>query len=314
MKMTLISTVLNEGATIDTFLDSILSQTVLPDEIIIVDGGSIDGTSDILSSYESQFKDIGVSFKIFTLKGNRAVGRNYAVRKASYEHILCSDVGCELDKWWVSFMKKAFKRDVDVVGGYYYSFKDSDSIFQKCVGVYMSVMPDKLNQASFLPSSRSIGFTKAAWKSVGGYPEDLDTSEDLQFVRALKTGGAHFTTQKKALVYWPQSRSLLVAFLKFFKYARGDAEALYFRPNVYLLFVRYILFMILLMLNFFGFGMLGFMVIGASYFLWSIQKNIRYLQRHPLSIVLLPLIQVTADSAVMLGTASGVLTRILSRY
>ena len=49
---TLITTVLNEEETIGDFLKSLSSQTKLPDEIIIVDGGSTDKTLSIISNFK----------------------------------------------------------------------------------------------------------------------------------------------------------------------------------------------------------------------------------------------------------------------
>ena len=51
-----------------------------------------------------------------------------------------------------------------------------------------TVLPamDDIDPQTFLPSSRSIAFTKEAWAAVGGYPEWLDYCEDLLFDLALR--------------------------------------------------------------------------------------------------------------------------------
>ena len=49
---------------------------------------------------------------------------------------------------------------------------------------------DEVDPATFLPSSRSVAFRKAAWAAVGGYPEWLDYCEDLVFDLSLRERGA----------------------------------------------------------------------------------------------------------------------------
>ena len=49
--ISLIATVLNEGQSMHRLMQSLVEQTRLPDEIVIVDGGSRDDTVAILHSY-----------------------------------------------------------------------------------------------------------------------------------------------------------------------------------------------------------------------------------------------------------------------
>ena len=51
MRVTVISTVLNEGEAIRRLLDSLLAQTRRPDEVVIVDGGSRDSTVAVIQEY-----------------------------------------------------------------------------------------------------------------------------------------------------------------------------------------------------------------------------------------------------------------------
>ena len=53
-QISVISTVLNEAEGIDPLIDSLLRQTVPPAEIIIVDGGSNDGTWEKLQAARSR--------------------------------------------------------------------------------------------------------------------------------------------------------------------------------------------------------------------------------------------------------------------
>ena len=52
MQFSIIIPVLNEMKNIQNFLESLYTQTVTPDEIIIADGWSTDGTYDFLKKEE----------------------------------------------------------------------------------------------------------------------------------------------------------------------------------------------------------------------------------------------------------------------
>ena len=139
MKTSFISTVFNEQKSIDLFAQSILHQTRLPDEIVIVDGGSTDATASVISNFKFQISNKKIVFKFLVKKGNRAVGRNKAISSASGDIILCSDAGCILDSRWVEEIVKPFKhKAVDVVAGYYKG--NPQSVFEKCLVPYVLVI------------------------------------------------------------------------------------------------------------------------------------------------------------------------------
>ena len=51
LRVTVISTVLNEGASIRLLMDSLVAETRRPDEVVITDGGSRDTTVAVLAEY-----------------------------------------------------------------------------------------------------------------------------------------------------------------------------------------------------------------------------------------------------------------------
>ena len=86
MKISFIATVFNEEKAIKKLLNSIFSQTELPDEVILVDGGSTDTTVSVISNYKfviSNKKRKLPKLILLVKKGNRSVGRNAAIKKAS---------------------------------------------------------------------------------------------------------------------------------------------------------------------------------------------------------------------------------------
>ncbi|OGK54123.1 hypothetical protein A3H80_05095 [Candidatus Roizmanbacteria bacterium RIFCSPLOWO2_02_FULL_37_19] len=318
-KVTCITTVLNEEKTIKAFLDSLLQQSKKPDEIIIVDGGSIDRTIEIAKKYVSKFSNLTAGWRsqisIYIIYGNRSVGRNYAISKASHELIAVSDVGCILDADWLKNIIQPFEQDasVDVVAGYYSPNIGKPTIFQQCLATYTCIMPDKFTE-DFLPSSRSIAFKKSAWKKVGGYPEELDTCEDLVFAKKMKFSSFNFQISNHAIVFWPQKENLWQAFKQFFNYAKGDGRALYIRPTTPFLFLRYVVGLIILyaFLKTSSPTLLSLLcMLFIAYIIWAVVKNYHYI-KHWKAFTYLPLLQVMSDIAVIAGMTVGFVSRFIN--
>ena len=311
MKVSFIATVYNEESSVGALLDSLIKQSKMPDEIIIVDGGSSDRTVANIKNQISKIKYQKVKFKIFKKKGNRAVGRNDAINKASSEIIVCSDAGCILDKNWVKNIIEPFNDPkVDVAAGYYKG--NAKTIFEKCLIPYVLVMPDKIDENNFLPATRSMAFKKSVWKRAGGFPEKFSNNEDYVFAKKLKAIGAKIIFEKKAIAYWTPRSNLKDAFVMFYRFAKGDSESRIFRPKVLLIFLRYIVGFTFLSLFFFfkSYIILNTLyLILCLYILWAIIKNYKYV-KDTRAIFFLPLIQVTSDVAVILGTIGGLFLSI----
>src|SRR5260221_1514766 len=318
MKISFVTTVFNEEKTITKLLDSLYSQTMLPNEIIIVDGGSTDSTLSVISNF--QFQISKTKIKIITKKGNRSVGRNEAIKRATGDIIVCSDSGNILDKNWIKNITRAFidsrlrgnDKRVDVVAGYYKG--KATTVFQKCLIPYVLVMPDNVDPENFLPATRSIAFTKSIWKKAGRLDEKLSHNEDYAFAQKLKKIGAKIVFAKDAIAYWLPRKNFTQAFIMFFRFALGDTEAGIFRSNVLLIFVRYIFALYLMFLGVLEksfFPIIILFVCFVMYTLWAIKKNYTYVKEKE-ALWILPVLQYTADLSVILGTSIGFL-RLISR-
>lgn len=307
-KISLISTILNEEKTIERFLDSIILQSHKPDEIILVDGGSRDGTISNVKSQISNYKLQKMKILVLSKKGNRAVGRNEAIKYAKGDIILSADAGCILYKDWIKNIIEPFKDEsVDVVAGYYKG--NAQTVFQECLIPYVLVMPDKIDPNNFLPASRTMAFRKSIWKEIGGFPEKYSHNEDYVFAKELKKREVKIVFKKNAIVYWLPRKNLKEAFIMFFRFAYGDAEARIFRPKVGLLFARYLLifclFLLALIPRYKSFTLL-IVLLFLGYIFWSINKNYRYVKKLK-AMFFLPIIQFTADIAVLSGSLFGIL-------
>jgi len=303
MTVSLIVTILNEQKYILSLLNSFLSLSVKPDEIIIVDGGSTDQTVQLIKSWQKENK---LKLVLLQKKGNRSVGRNLAISKAKNDWIAITDAGCTLQKEWLAQLIWSSKGS-DVVAGYYVGrFKTN---FQQAVIPYALVMPDRVDKNIFLPATRSMMIKKSVWQKIGGFDENLSDNEDYDFAIKIKKAGYKIKFAAKAMVEWIP-RSNFLSFLKMiYRFAKGDTYALIFRPKVLLIFVRYLLaILITLGISLFSLkAAIALIVIGLiAYSLWAIKKNYLYVKD---GWYFLPLLQIGSDLAVMMGSFLGLVQK-----
>jgi len=215
--------VLNERDSLPTLLASLSAQTRLPDEVIIVDGGSTDGT---LTYLREEARVGRLPLVVLSVPGaNISTGRNCAIATAKGDVIAATDAGVRLGPDWLQCLITPFAKEPapDVVAGVFRSAPES--VFERALGAITLPRLDELGAGTFLPSSRSVAFTKIAWNSVGGYPEWLDYCEDLVFDLALRRQGAVFALAKGAVAHFRPRASLRAFARQYYRYARGDGKA-----------------------------------------------------------------------------------------
>ena len=237
-KVSVIVTVLNEEGSIGTLLASLGDQTRPPDEVVIVDGGSTDGTLASVRAFAER-----APFPVTALSSpgaNISQGRNQAVAAASGPIIASTDAGVRLEPDWLEKLVAPFGSEarVDVVSGFFVA--DPRSLFERALGAVTLPRVEEVNPARFHPSSRAVAYRKEAWQAVGGYPEWLDYCEDLVFDFALRDAGCAFTFAPSALVHF-RPRATFQAFLRqYFRYARGDGKADLWRYRHLVRYVTYL--------------------------------------------------------------------------
>lgn len=222
MRVSVISTVLNEGESIRRLLDSLAGQTRPPDEIVIVDGGSRDRTVAILEEYTDR-----LPLRVLRAPGaNISAGRNVAIRASTGDVIASVDAGVRIEPDWLAHLVAPFDPAGPVhqaVAGFF--VPDVATPFEMAMGATVLPTLDEIDPATFLPSSRSVAFTKAAWEAAGGYPEWLDYCEDLVFDFRVREVTGGFGWAPGAQVHFRPRGSLRSFFRQYYRYARGDGKA-----------------------------------------------------------------------------------------
>ena len=206
--VTVVATVLNEARDIPRLVDSLLAQTPPTDEIIIVDGGSTDGTWEWLQQTARTHPALlAVRAETCSLRytpGPVAKGRNLAIAAATHLVIACADAGCAYRPDWLAQLTAPLVQGEAkyALGGSCLDMSDPtvwDLASAPFFGVKLSlVAPNKSCTA------RSMAFTKELWRQIGGFPESVLLGEDTLFDLEARKRTAPAFAPARAL-YRPQN-------------------------------------------------------------------------------------------------------------
>ncbi|HEY3901258.1 MAG TPA: glycosyltransferase [Chthoniobacter sp.] len=222
-KRALIATLLNEAGAVEKWWSCLGAQTDQPDEIVIVDGGSRDGTWEKLQSLATKN---ATPVRLEQRRCNIAEGRNCAIRLTDAEIIVSTDAGSFPDANWFRELTRPLLEDptIDIVGGRTCSVCETP--FQKYLRLFEPAHDTPQAEGAVFSSSRNIAYRKKTWEAVGGYPEWLTlAAEDALFNYELHAIGMKFVPNPQAIVHWPE-RSAERDYLRLlYRNGFGAAEA-----------------------------------------------------------------------------------------
>jgi len=322
--ISLIVTTLNEGPAIRRLLDSILAQTLPPDEVVIVDGGSTDDTVAQIEGYADR-----LPLRLLIAPGaNISQGRNRAIAAAQGDILAVTDAGTRLEPVWLEAITRPLRQDPDVMAVAGFFVPDPHTAFEVAMGATVLPTLAEINPSTFLPSSRSLALRRRAWEAAGGYPEWLDYGEDLIFDFNLRKLYGPFAWAPQAIVHFRPRGSLRAFFRQYYRYSRGDGKADLWRRRHAIRYTTYLVATPLLL-------SLGWWLHPAFWLLWlcgfaaycsTPYRRLRAAWRRPLAdgrhlgaaarlytLALVPLIRVTGDIAKMVGYPVGVMWRLQHR-
>jgi glycosyltransferase involved in cell wall biosynthesis len=216
VKVSLISTCKNGAAHIEEFLGSLAAQTRTPDEIVIADGGSTDGTVDLLKRHEeiTLIEEPGAGI---------ARGRNVAIAAATHDVIAVSDADCVLAPGWLEALLAPIADGADVSMGI--TEPMADGFLEEVFAALNVPDAEEIDPGRFMPSARSVAFRREAIEQVGGYPEWLPIGEDMWVNHRWRERRLDLRFAPEAVVRWRSGGPTRRNWARYFRYARGDAQA-----------------------------------------------------------------------------------------
>ncbi|HYG08825.1 MAG TPA: glycosyltransferase [Pyrinomonadaceae bacterium] len=212
----------NEENSLPALVESIRRQTHQPAEVILVDGGSTDGTVRLARELGANCEGWRV---IEATEATPGRGRNIGIGAARSEWVALTDAGIRLEPEWLENLVAVARadRDVSVVYGNYEAA--AGSFFERCAALVY--LPPKMEQAGGRlrgPSIASALLKRAVWEAAGGFP-DLRAAEDLFFMEHVKRLNFKIAYAPRATVWWQLQPTLAKTFRKFTLYSRHNVWA-----------------------------------------------------------------------------------------
>lgn len=202
-------------------------------ELIVVDGGSTDGTLGMLE----EWRDV-LPIRVVDAPGtNISQGRNVGIAAARTDWVACTDAGCRpVPDWLAAF--EAERGHADLLAGIY--VVEGRTAFERALAVALYPSPDEIGTRERLvlvwlrvfgkryeathAATRSIAFSTELWRTVGGFPEHLYAGEDPAFSLAAVECGFRVKLVPEATVYWRPRATWRANARMYRAYARGSVR------------------------------------------------------------------------------------------
>jgi len=185
MKVAVVSAVYNEEKQVGLLLESLLTQTRVPDEIVMVDDGSTDQTAWLIECCARHYPSVRL---IRNTNQGPAASRNIAWRAAHSDIVIFTDGDCVPNHDWVEKILTGFvsengavpttvdqrKTQVGAVGGTYRTLNDH-SILARFVGYEIAWRYRNVYGEIDAHGAYNLAIRKKVLEEVGGFDESYKT-------------------------------------------------------------------------------------------------------------------------------------------
>jgi GT2 family glycosyltransferase len=216
MRVSLVTTVKNERSSAAGLIAAVKRLSRQPDEWIVVDGGSNDGTAGPFLAEPA--------CRLVQAAGNIARGRNLAISRSTAPVIAVTDGGCRPAPDWLARLSEPIEAGrADIAAGATVPRVRRPLDAAQWALLDQFVLPG-ISRRRPAVSSRSLAFRREVWE-LAAYPEWLDHGEDTWAVREWLRRGLRLERVAGAVVEWDLRDSFRAVLAQHFRYMRGDGRA-----------------------------------------------------------------------------------------
>ena len=213
MRLSVIIIVRNGEKFMPDALDSLVHQSVNPDEVIIVDAESTDRTREIVKKYAKKYDII----KLYVEPGTRGEGRNYGVKVSTGDIVAFMDVDAIANGLWVEEMKRAMGDGADVVAGREVRLGYTGFTSLKRVGMLHKGV-------DITYPSVNLAYKRSVFNAIGGFDPWFKEAEEVDLNFRAVDAGYKMVYNERAIVYHRARETFTGFFKQSFWYGFGRKE------------------------------------------------------------------------------------------
>ena len=207
-------------------LKSIKYLAPLPNEVLVIDDNSTDGTKEILKKWKGVSSKYNKRILLKEKNKGPADSRNRGIEISKNELIAFTDDDVIVDKLWLKYITSKLQNSHEMlvgVGGSVKSIK-GDILSQYYVEHRILEAPKSLN---YLPTVNCCLKKKALLK-IGGFNTSFSFAggEDTDICLRLRRKGYYFLKERKAVVYHDFSSNFLDFCKMWIRYGKGTQMAI----------------------------------------------------------------------------------------
>jgi glycosyltransferase involved in cell wall biosynthesis len=209
LNISLIVIARNEEKRIGRLLDSVQKQTLLPDEVIVVDNASTDCTAKVAKKYGAT-----VVYEPITIRG-KAWDTGFKVSKGQF--IAVSGADFVLDSNWLRFLYEKIRQSDDIGGASATILaSNKDKLIPRLIELAAQI--PRLGNAVML-------YRRLALIQAGSWNPNLHNAEDVDLAYRILKRGYKIVHEPRAKAYHPHPEKLLDFLKRQFEYGQWSMIA-----------------------------------------------------------------------------------------
>jgi len=223
----------NEEAAISACLESVCRQTVTDTEILVVDGGSVDRTRDIIAEWAERDRRVQL---LDNPDGIVPIALNIALDQAKGRWLVRVDAHCTIPNDYVERLVGHLESGVGGAGGR--KLGVGTTFTGKAIALAMSSKAGvggsayhHADSVQFVDHIPFGAYPVELARQIGGWNEKLSVNQDFEFDVRVCQAGHRLLLDPSIVIDWENRQTIEALFRQYHRYGRGKVRVMRLHPS-----------------------------------------------------------------------------------